>query len=46
MFDINELQQIVYFLNRTNLTGTESIAHATLLSKLNQLIQRENQSTE
>lgn len=46
MFDLNELQQLVYFLNRTTLNGTESIAHATILSKLNQLIQRENQQAE
>lgn len=46
MFDLNELQQLVYFLNRASLNGTESIAHATLISKLHRLIERENAQAE
>jgi len=41
MFDLKELQQLSYFLNRAQLAGNESIAHATLLVKLQKLIERE-----
>jgi hypothetical protein len=41
MFDLKELQQLSYFLTRAQLTGNESVAHATLLIKLQRLIERE-----
>jgi len=41
VFDLKELQQLSYFLTRAQLTGNESVAHATLLIKLQRLIERE-----
>jgi hypothetical protein len=41
MFDLKELQQLSYFLTRAQLSGNESVAHATLLIKLQRLIERE-----
>ncbi len=40
MFDLKELQQLSYFLTKAQLTGNESIAHATLLIKLQRLIEK------
>ncbi len=40
MFDLKELQQLSYFLTKAQLTGNESIAHATLLVKLQRLIEK------
>ena len=45
MFTEQELQQLVYFLNKCTLTGNESLAHAQLLIKAQQFIQKE-QSAE
>ena len=42
MFDLNELQQLSYFLTRAQLNGSESVAHATLLIKIQRLIERES----
>ena len=39
MFDIKELNQLSYFLTRAQLNGQESIAHATLLVKIQKLIE-------
>ncbi len=44
MFDLKELQQLIYFLTKAQLNGTESVAHATLLTKLQRLIERETSS--
>ncbi len=41
MFDVNELKQLQYFLTRTQLVGNESVAHATLLIKIQNLVERE-----
>ncbi len=41
MFTEQELQQLTYFLNRSTLTGTESLAHAQLLIKIQKLIEQE-----
>ncbi len=38
MFDIRELQQLVYFMERATLSGQESIAHASLLVKIKNMI--------
>lgn len=38
MFDIRELQQIAYFMERATLSGQESIAHASLLVKIKNMI--------
>ena len=38
MFDIRELQIMIVFLERTNLTGQESITHASLLVKIKNMI--------
>jgi len=46
MFDVKELQQLLYFLGRANLSGQESVAHATLLIKIQNLIQRETPTEE
>ncbi len=40
MFDLKELQQLSYFLTRAQRNGNESIAHATLLVKLQRLIEK------
>ncbi len=34
MFDFKELQQLSYFLTKAQLSGNESVAHATLLIKI------------
>jgi hypothetical protein len=39
MFTEQELQQLGYFLSKSNLTGAESLAHAQLLIKIQQLSQ-------
>ena len=41
MFDVNDLKQLQYFLTRTQLVGNESVAHATLLIKIQNLVERE-----
>jgi hypothetical protein len=41
MFELEELRQLSYFLTRAQLTGNESVAHATLLIKIQRLIERE-----
>ncbi len=46
MFDLNELKQLSYFLTRAQLTGNESVAHATLLIKIQNLVDREAPSEE
>jgi hypothetical protein len=46
MFDLKELQQLSYFLTKAQLNGNESVAHATLLIKLQNLIQRETPAEE
>ena len=46
MFDLKELQQLSYFLTRAQLNGQESVAHATLLIKLQRLIERETPTDE
>ena len=38
MFSTEELQQIVYFLEKCVLNGNESIAHATILVKIRNMI--------
>lgn len=40
MFTEQELQQLGYFLGKATLTGTESLAHAQLLIKIQQLVQK------
>ncbi len=42
MFEIEELRQLSYFLTKTQLVGNESVAHATLLIKIQRLIERES----
>lgn len=37
---ITELQQLGYFLGKATLSGTESLAHAQLLIKIQQYIQK------
>ncbi len=39
MFDVKELQQLSYFLSKATLNGQESIAHATLLVKIQKLLE-------
>jgi hypothetical protein len=46
MFDLKELQQLSYFLTKAQLNGQESVAHATLLIKLQRLIERETPEGE
>ena len=46
MFDFKELQQLSYFLTKAQLNGNESVAHATLLIKLQSLIEREAPTEE
>ncbi len=41
MFDITELKQLSYFLTKAQLAGNESVAHATLLIKIQRLIEKE-----
>ena len=43
MFNEQELQQLAYFLNKCTLTGNESLAHANLIIKIQNLIQREKE---
>ncbi len=43
MFTEQELQQLAYFLNKATLIGTESLAHANLLVKIQNLITREKE---
>ena len=38
MLDENDIRNIVYFLNKTALTGQESITHATLLVKMQNIL--------
>jgi len=40
MFEIAELQQLAYFLSKANLTGAESVAHATLLIKIQRVVEK------
>ena len=40
MFDLKELQQLGYFLTKAQLNGTESVSHATLLIKIQKLIEK------
>lgn len=40
MFTEQELQQLGYFLGKATLNGTESLAHAQLLIKIQQHIQK------
>jgi len=46
MFNAQELQQLQYFLTKAQLNGQESVAHATLLIKIQNLIQRESSKEE
>jgi hypothetical protein len=46
MFDLKELQQLSYFLTRAQLTGNESVAHASLLIKLQRLIEKQASKKE
>ena len=46
MFTEQELQQLGYFLGKTTLTGQESLAHAQLLIKIQQLVQQEQAEKE
>lgn len=39
MFELKELQQLSYFLTKSSLNGQESVAHATLLIKIQRLIE-------
>lgn len=41
MFSKQELQQLSYFLTKSQLNGQESIAHATLLVKIQRLVEKE-----
>jgi hypothetical protein len=41
MFTEQELQQLIYFLNKATLIGTESLAHAQLLIKIQNLAQKQ-----
>ena len=45
MFDINELQQLGYFLLQATLKGSESTAHANLLYKIQRLLDRTQASS-
>jgi hypothetical protein len=40
MFNAQELQQLGYFLSKATIAGTESIAHAQLLVKIQNLLQQ------
>ncbi len=42
MFEVEELRQLSYFLTKAQLVGNESVAHATLLIKIQRLIERES----
>lgn len=44
MFTEQELQQLTYFLNNVTLNGSESLAHAKLQIKIQNLIQKEQVS--
>jgi hypothetical protein len=46
LFDLKELQQLSYFLTKAQLNGNESVAHATLLIKIQNLIEREKPTQE
>lgn len=46
MFELAELQQLSYFLTKSNISGNESVAHATLLIKIQRLIEREAANKE
>jgi len=41
MFDLRELQQLFRFMQNCTLQGNESISHATLLVKIQKLINQE-----
>jgi hypothetical protein len=43
MFTEQELQQLAYFLNKCTLAGNESLAHANILIKIQNFIQREKE---
>jgi hypothetical protein len=44
MFTEQELQQLAYFLNKCTLAGNESLAHANILIKIQNFIQREQEA--
>ena len=46
MFTEQELQQLAYFLNKSTLTGAESLAHAQLLIKVQKLIEEAQLSSQ
>jgi hypothetical protein len=46
MFEVEELRQLSYFLTKAQLAGNESVAHATLLIKIQRLIERESPTPE
>jgi hypothetical protein len=46
MFELEELRQLSYFLTKATLSGNESVAHATLLVKIQRLIARETSTDE
>jgi hypothetical protein len=46
MFELEELRQLSYFLTKAQLAGNESVAHATLLIKLQRMIERETPTNE
>jgi len=46
MFELAELQQLGYFLSKANLTGAESVAHATLLIKIQRIVQALTEQAE
>ena len=46
MFEVEELRQLSYFLTKAQLAGNESVAHASLLIKIQRLIERESSTSE
>jgi len=39
-FTVQELQQLAFFLTKSTLTGDQSLAHAQLLLKIQQALQK------
>ena len=46
MFNEQELQQLTYFLSKATLTGNESLAHAQLLVKIQNIIIQEQEANK
>lgn len=44
MFTEQELNQLAYFLNKAQLSGNESLAHANLIIKIQNYIQQEREA--